>query len=363
MPVRYLLLVLLPLTALLSGCEMVVMSPSGDVAAQQRDLIVIATVLMLLIVVPVMALTGWFAWRYRQGNTKATYAPDWHHSTQLELVIWSAPLLIIIALGAVTWITTHTLDPYRKLTRIEPGRPVTADVKPLKVQVVALDWKWLFIYPDYGIATVNEMAAPVDVPIEFELTASTVMNTFYVPALAGMIYAMPAMQTALHAVINEPGDYKGLSANYSGAGFSHMRFTFKGLEGADFDAWVNQVRAAPTALTRNEYLALEKPTSREPVRYYGQVMAGLFDAAVNLCVEPTKMCMRDMMAIDAKGGLGLNNIYHVSRLTYDAPRQRGHVTLPPEQYVTALCAVPAEEMISPASAPQYGALPSARLAP
>jgi len=155
MPSRHLFAVLLPLTSLLTGCEMVVMSPSGDVAAQQRDLIVIATVLMLLIVVPVMALTGWFAWRYRQGNTKATYAPDWHHSTQLELVIWSAPLLIIIALGAVTWITTHTLDPYRKLTRIEPGRPVTADVKPLKVQVVALDWKWLFIYPDYGIATVN----------------------------------------------------------------------------------------------------------------------------------------------------------------------------------------------------------------
>ena len=178
---------LLTLAALLTGCDMVVMAPSGDIAMQQRDLIVISTVLMLLIVVPVMVLTGLFAWRYRASNTAARHDPDWHHSTQLELLIWAAPLLIVIALGAVTWIATHTLDPFRKLERMDATRPLPADVKPLRVQVVALDWKWLFFYPDYGIATVNEMAAPVDVPIEFQITSSTVMNSFFVPALAGQM--------------------------------------------------------------------------------------------------------------------------------------------------------------------------------
>lgn len=361
MPARLLRsLPLFAVPALLTGCEAVVLSPAGDVAQQQGNLIVVATVLMLLIVLPVMALTGWFAWHYRATNRKAAYDPEWHHSTQLELVIWSAPLLIIIALGAVTWISTHTLDPFRKLDRIAPGQPVTAEMQPLRVQVVALDWKWLFIYPDHGIATVNEMAAPVDVPIEFEITASTVMNAFYVPALAGMIYAMPAMETQLHAVINQPGEYEGFSANYSGAGFSHMRFKFHGLEGAAFDQWVAQVRAAPAQLGRTEYLALEKPSEREPVRHYGQTMAGLFDAVVNLCVEPTQMCMKDMMAIDAQGGLGLANIYNVARLSYDDARRRGTHLLPPDEYVTALCAVAPEQMASSANAPLYAAR---RLAP
>jgi cytochrome o ubiquinol oxidase subunit 2 len=355
MPARFpRVLWLLTLPALLSGCEAVVLSPAGDIARQQGDLIVVSTVLMLLIVVPVMALTAFFAWHYRQSNTKATYDPEWNHSTQLELVIWSAPLLIIIMLGAVTWISTHTLDPYRKLSRIDAQRPIPADVQPLKVQVVALDWKWLFIYPDYGIASVNEMAAPVDVPIEFQITSSTVMNSFFVPALAGQIYAMPGMQTQLHAVINRPGDFEGFSANYSGAGFSHMRFRFKGVSGEDFDRWVATVREAPAALGRNEYLELERPSEREPVRHYGRAMAGLFDAILNLCVEPTKMCMRDMMAIDAQGGLGFAGIYNVSRLSHDAERRRGASIVPPDTYVTSLCAVGPEVMSSPASAPSYG---------
>ena len=178
---------LLPGAALLAGCDTVVLNPSGDVAAQQGWLVVQSTVLMLLIVVPVIALTLWFAWRYRQSNTEAPYTPDWDHSIQLELVIWAAPLVIIIALGALTWISTHTLDPYRSLRRIDAARPVRAGTQPLTVEVVALDWKWLFIYPEQGIAVVNELAAPVDVPIRFKITSSTVMNAFYVPALAGMI--------------------------------------------------------------------------------------------------------------------------------------------------------------------------------
>jgi cytochrome o ubiquinol oxidase subunit 2 len=192
------LLSILPLL-FLAGCNMVVMAPSGDIAVQQRDLIIISTVLMLLIIIPVIFLTLFFAWRYRRSNTAATYAPEWHHSTRLEIVIWAAPLAIIIALGAVTWISTHKLDPYRPLDRLDAERAVPADTKPLTVEVVALDWKWLFFYPDLGIATVNELAAPVDMPINFKITSSSVMNSFYIPALAGQIYAMPGMETKLHA--------------------------------------------------------------------------------------------------------------------------------------------------------------------
>ncbi len=302
-----------------------------------------------------MFLTALFAWRYRRNNHSAAYEPEWHHSTQLELVIWSAPLLIIIALGAVTWIATHQLDPYRPLSRIDAQQQLQADVRPLKVQVVALDWKWLFIYPDYGIASVNEMAAPLDVPIEFEITASTVMNSFFVPALAGQIYAMPGMQTQLHAVINQAGNYEGFSANYSGHGFSHMRFRFAGMSGTDFDQWIAQVRSSGAALGREEYLQLEQPSEREPVRHYASTATDLFDAIVNLCVEPTKMCMRDMMAIDARGGLGLAGVYNVSRLSYDSERRRGTAVPSYDEYVTALCAVAPEVLSSPTESPRYGA--------
>jgi cytochrome o ubiquinol oxidase subunit 2 len=310
-------MLLLLLVAGLAGCNMVVMQPSGDIAAQQRDLIVISTILMLIIIVPVIFLTFYFAWRYRQSNTAARYDPEWHHSTALEVVIWTAPLLIIIALGAITWVNTHKLDPYRPLDRIDPARPVAAGIEPLVVEVVALDWKWLFFYPDYGIATVNEMAAPVDRPIAFKITASSVMNSFYIPALAGMIYAMPGMQTRLHAVINKPGTFEGFSSNFSGEGFSHMRFAFRGLEQADFDSWIAQVKQNGTMLNRDSYLKLEKPSIREPVRYFSGVEDGLYEAVLNMCVRPGQMCMRDMMHIDHMGGGGLDSHDNKSRLEHD----------------------------------------------
>jgi cytochrome o ubiquinol oxidase subunit 2 len=282
----------------LASCNMVVMSPSGDIAAQQRDLIVIATILMLLIVVPVIFLTLLFAWRYRQSNKTAKYDPEWHHSTRLEVVIWSAPLAIIIALGAITWISTHTLDPYRPLDRIAEDKPLAADHKPMTVEVVALDWKWLFIYPDLGIASVNELAAPVDTPIRFKITSATVMNSFYIPALAGQIYAMAGMETKLHAVINKPGEFEGFSANYSGAGFSHMRFKFHGLDQAGFDKWVADVKASGSTLDRANYMQLEKPSIKEPVKHYASTDPSLYNAIVDMCVEPGKMCMSEMMAMD-----------------------------------------------------------------
>lgn len=292
----------------LAGCNLLVLDPPGDVAAQQGDLIVVATVLMLLVIVPVIALTLLFAWRYRASNRKATYTPDWDHSTQLELAIWGIPLLIIIALGAVTWISTHLLDPYRPLDRLSTGRPVPEGVEPLEVQVVSLDWKWLFVYPEYGVASVNEMAAPVDRPIRFRLTSSSTMNAFYVPALAGMIYTMPGMETQLNAVMNAPGDYEGFSSHYSGPGFSHMRFRFHGLSDQDFDRWIAETRDGGGNLGRLEYLELEKPSQREPARRFASVDAGLFDAVVNRCVDVDRLCMDQMMAIDAAGGYGLRGI-------------------------------------------------------
>jgi cytochrome o ubiquinol oxidase subunit 2 len=275
---------LLILTAvLLSGCNSVLLHPSGSIAAQQGHLIVQSTVLMLIIVIPVIALTVIFAWRYRQSNQQATYTPDWDHSTQLELVIWAAPLLIIIALGALTWISSHTLDPYRTLRRLDAARAIPAGVKPLTIEVVALDWKWLFIYPEQGIAVVNEVAAPVDVPVNFKITASSVMNSFFVPALAGQVYAMPGMQTQLNAVMNQPGEYEGFSANYSGAGFSGMHFKFRGLSAAEFSQWVESARNGQ-ALSKESYLTLAQPSERDSVRRYSSVEASLYDAILNQCV-------------------------------------------------------------------------------
>ncbi|SES34262.1 ubiquinol oxidase subunit II [Rhizobium sp. NFR03] len=310
-------ILMLPLLAGLAGCNMVVMSPSGDIATQQRDLILVSTFLMLLIIIPVIALTFYFAWHYRRANTEAVYDPEWHHSTRLEVVIWSAPLAIIVALGAVTWISTHKLDPYRPIDRLDAERAIPADVKPLTVEVVALDWKWLFFYPEYGIATVNELAAPVDVPINFKITSSSVMNSFYIPALAGQIYAMPGMQTRLHAVINAPGVFDGFSANYSGDGFSHMRFKFHGLDQAGFDGWVAKVKQQGTMLNRDAYLKLEKPSEREPVRYYGGVENGLYEAVLNMCAQPGKMCMNEMMHVDMMGGGGESSESNRERLEYD----------------------------------------------
>jgi cytochrome o ubiquinol oxidase subunit 2 len=331
-------LLLLPLMALISGCEAVVLSPAGDIAAQQRDLLVWSVVLMLIIIIPVMALTIFFAWKYRESNKEARYEPDWDHSTHLELVIWAAPLLIIICLGAITWSGTHLLDPYRSLDRINKGQAVAEGVEPLQVNVVAMDWKWLFIYPEYGIATVNELAAPVDRPIRFHITSTGVMNSFYIPALAGQIYAMPGMETKMNAVINRPGKYVGFSANYSGDGFSDMRFAFHGLDQAGFDQWVAGVRADSKSLDRETYLELEKPSEKVPVLHYASVDEGLFDAVLNMCVEPGKMCMGEMMAIDKKGGLGLTAVHATWPLAYDKYARRGEAVLGSgESYVMAIC--------------------------
>jgi cytochrome o ubiquinol oxidase subunit 2 len=288
-----------PLSLLaLGGCGMQVLDPAGDVAAQQAHILIVSTILMLIIIIPVMALTVFFAWRYRASSKTAEHRPGWDHSTELELVIWSAPLLIIIMLGAITWTSTHMLDPYRRLGRIAPGQAVAKDAKPLEIQVVSLDWKWLFIYPEQGIATVNQLVLPINREVRFRITSSSVMNSFYIPALAGQIYSMPGMETKLHAVLNKTGKFEGFSANYSGAGFSGMHFAVGGVNEAGFEHWVQQTRSNAGLLDRRAYLVLAKPSENVPAKRWSSVEPALFDRIVNQCVAAGQTCMIDTMKKD-----------------------------------------------------------------
>ena len=261
---------LLPLSAalLLSGCRWAVLDPKGPVGLEERSIILTATVLMLIVVVPVIALTLLFAWRYRASNVKAEYRPDWSHSNRIEAVIWLIPCIIVAALGVIAWRSSHTLDPYR---------PLDSRVKPLRIEAVALDWKWLFIYPDQKVATVNEVAFPANVPVELHITSATVMNAFFIPQLGSQIYAMAGMQTQLHLLASEPGTYQGLSSNYSGDGFSGMTFEAVALPTQQgFAAWLVKVRAAQHPLGTAAYEQLAVPSESNPVAYYSQVQAGLF---------------------------------------------------------------------------------------
>lgn len=268
------LLGLLPLlgTLLLGGCNMTLLDPKGQVGLDERNLIITATLLMLLVVVPVIVMTFAFAWKYRASNTNATYAPKWSHSTKIEIAVWAVPILIIIALGYVTYKSTHALDPYR---------PLDSDVKPITIEVVALDWKWLFIYPEQGIATVNKIVIPAHTPINFKVTSDSVMNSFFIPGLGGQIYAMAGMQTKLHLIANQNTELEGISANYSGAGFTGMKFKVIATNQEDFDAWVSDVKKAPKQLEKAEYEALSKPSQNNPVELYSSFTPNLFQTIVD----------------------------------------------------------------------------------
>jgi cytochrome o ubiquinol oxidase subunit 2 len=301
---RLKLLAAMPLLLLATACDRVVFDPAGDVARQQRDIIYISTGLMLLIIVPVMVLIVVFAWRYRKGKG-GTYDPSFDHSTPLELVIWSVPLLIIIVLGALTWSSTHLLDPFRPLDRAATDQEAKAKVEaPLRVQVVSMDWKWLFIYPEQGIATVNELVLPVNRQVRFDITSTNMMNTFYAPTMAGMIYAMPGMQSTLHAVLDRPVQSEGYSGNYSGHGFSHMRFKLRGVSDAEFGQWVAGARGSGKALDLPAYMQLVKPSERVPVMHFAAVGPDLYRRILERCVEPGKPCMSDVMAHDRQAGGG-----------------------------------------------------------
>ncbi|MFJ2360609.1 ubiquinol oxidase subunit II [Pseudomonas fluorescens] len=268
------LLGLVPLlgTLLLGGCNMTLLNPTGQVGLEQRNLIITATLLMLLVVVPVIVMTFLFAWKYRASNKDAVYTPKWSHSTKIEVAVWTIPVLIIIALGYITYISTHKLDPYR---------PIESDVKPVTIEVVALDWKWLFIYPEQGIATVNKIVFPAHTPINFKITSDAVMNSFFIPGLGGQIYAMAGMQTKLHLIADRNAEMDGISANYSGAGFTGMKFKAFASSKVDFDDCVSEVYKSPNQLEQAEYAALAKPSQNNPVELYSSVTPNLFQIIVD----------------------------------------------------------------------------------
>lgn len=257
---------------LLGGCDMVLFNPKGQVGVDQRNLIILSTLLMLLVVLPVIVMALVFSVKYRASNTKARYTPEWAHSRKIETVVWGVPLVIIIILGVVTWRSTHALDPYR---------PLDSDVKPLVVQVIATDWKWLFIYPELGIASVNELAMPLDTPVNFRVTSDGAMTSFFIPALGGQIYAMAGMQTQLHLIANEAGEYRGIAANYNGPGFSDMHFRTLATDAAGFDKWVANVRAGQGRLDKDSYARLAKPTFKHPVEHYASVQPDLFQSIID----------------------------------------------------------------------------------
>ena len=246
-----------------------VLDPQGPIGAAERTILLDSTAIMLAVIVPVILLTLAFAWWFRAGNTKATYLPDWEFSGRIEVVVWSIPTLIVAFLGGMAWIASHDLD---------PGAPIRSDVPAIKVQVVSLDWKWLFIYPDLHVASVNRLVVPAGAPIDFQLTSATVMNSFFVPQLGTMIYTMSGgMATRLHLLADRPGTYPGFSAQFSGDGFSDMRFDAVALEKAGFDDWVAKTRTGGGKLDAESYAKLAQPTSAVPPSTYGDVAPGLFE--------------------------------------------------------------------------------------
>ncbi|MHB0775722.1 ubiquinol oxidase subunit II [Halomonas sp. WWR20] len=253
---------------LLSGCDAALVEPKGAVGSEIKSLIITSFWLMMIVVIPVIVMTFVFAWRYRDSNQKAKYTPNWAHSNKIEAVVWLVPCVIIVFLALITWQTSHSLS---------PSEPLEADVEPMEVDVVALDWKWLFIYPDLGIASVNEVAFPVDTPVHFNVTSGSVMNAFMIPRLGSQIYAMAGMDNDLNLIAEEAGVYPGRSTNYSGTGFSEMTFNALATSPEDFDAWVEKVRQASGSLTFTEgYQELAEPSIANPVEYYSQVSPELY---------------------------------------------------------------------------------------
>jgi cytochrome o ubiquinol oxidase subunit 2 len=244
-----------------------VLDPQGPVATSQLQILINATVIMLAVIVPVIVLTLAFAWWFRAGNKRAKYKPDWAYSGQIELIVWSIPTLIVLFLGGIAWIGSHDLDPRKPLVSANPA---------VTIQVVSLDWKWLFIYPEQEIASVNRLVMPVGTPVKFQITSATVMNSFFVPQLGSQIYAMSGMTTELNLQADRAGSYPGFSAQFSGEGFSGMRFNADAMPKAEFDAWVANAKQDGSQLDPESYDELAKPSSAVPPMTYGAVAPDMF---------------------------------------------------------------------------------------
>jgi cytochrome o ubiquinol oxidase subunit 2 len=245
-------------TATLGGCSGGVLDPKGPIASAERLLLINSTAIMLVVVVPVILATLAFAWWYRASNPRAVRSSELAYEGRIEFVTWSIPALTVILLGGVIWIGSYQLD---------PRAPISAKAAPLRVNVVALDWKWLFIYPDQGVAAVNQLTIPTETPVAFRLTSATVMNSFFVPQLGSQIYTMGGMTTHLNLLASEPGEFPGFSANFSGDGFSRMRFLVTAVPSRDFEAWVAQVRGTGAALDEAGMADLAKPGTTPPTTY------------------------------------------------------------------------------------------------
>jgi cytochrome o ubiquinol oxidase subunit II len=262
---------------LVSCCQPAgLLDPQGPVASSEVLIMLNATAIMLVVVVPVIVATFAFAWWYRASNPRADRSTDESFEGRIEFVTWSIPALIVILLGGVIWIGSHQLD---------PRAPIPAKGDPLRVEVVALDWKWLFIYPDQRIAAVNQLVIPAGTPVNFRLTSATVMNSFFIPQLAGQIYTMGGMTTHLNLLADAPGEYPGFSAMFSGDGFADMRFVAKAVPAGDFDAWVTQVRGTGTALDDASYAQLAKPSKAVPPATYRSVEPNMFERIIDLTVS------------------------------------------------------------------------------
>jgi cytochrome o ubiquinol oxidase subunit 2 len=262
---------LLAATALLSSCHKGVLDPHGPVGTAERLMLYDATAIMLAVVVPVILLTLAFAWWFRSGNRHARYRPDWEYSGRIEVIVWAIPALVILFLGGIAWVGSHQLDPPRALH---------SDSEPLEVQVVSLDWQWLFIYPGQHIASLNRLVVPAGVPVRFSLTSTSVMNSFFIPQLGSQIYTMAGMTTHVNLQADERGRYQGLSAQFSGDGFSDMRFDVDAVPADGFQAWVSDVRTRSGVLDAPTFTQLARPSRAKGTATYAEVSVGLFDAIV-----------------------------------------------------------------------------------
>jgi len=245
-----------------------ILDPQGPIAAAERLILINATAIMLVVVLPVIVLTLYFAWAYRAGNTRAAYTPEWGYSGQIELVVWSVPAMVVVLLAGVGWISSHQLDPARR---------IAAAASPLRVQVVSLDWKWLFLYPDLGVASVDQLMLPTNTPVEFTLTSATVMTAFFIPQLGSQIYTMPGMQSHLNLLAAQVGEFPGQAAHFSGDGFSRMHFLVHALSPEDFARWRTQAQTASATLDAATYAALARPGVLDHPRTLRAVDAALFD--------------------------------------------------------------------------------------
>jgi cytochrome o ubiquinol oxidase subunit II len=273
------ILIMQPFSVIYFKEHISVLFPKGLIALKERNLLILLQAIMLLIVIPVYICTFIFAWRYRAGNKTAPYDPDLVDHRIAEYFWWGVPLVLTTIICIITWYKTYELDPFK---------PIETNKKPLTIQVVALQWKWLFLYPEEKIATVNFLQIPKDTPIHFEITADAPMNSFWIPHLGSQIYAMPKMKTELYLIADKEGDFRGCSANISGEGFSEMHFITRVSDDQEYREWIDAAQSSKGMLNFKEYEKLATPSLGQPVVYYQLQDTSLFNQVIMKFMYPKK---------------------------------------------------------------------------